>query len=130
MVYKRTEFCCSICGSKNNLTCDHFIPKWTRIVGNDADNLIPICKECNEAKGLQFLELAKLKYLPRLWVELLMRFYSKNRMYLRKYVRDFGYYRTNGMLDVEHAMLVLDSYDSFLEENKESLQWEDLQRKE
>ena len=124
IVYKKSDFRCCICGRKSDLTCDHFIPKWTRIVDNDVDNLIPICGKCNEDKGLNFIELSKLKYLPSLYVEVLMRYYRKNAIFLKKYVREFGSYRTNGKLDVERALLVLKSYDNYLEENKASLDWE------
>lgn len=126
IVYKKCDFRCCVCGTKVNLTCDHFIPQWTRIVGNDIENLLPMCSTCNFNKGLQFMELAQLKYLPTLYVEELMRYYRNISKYLYKYVRDFAYYRTNGEVDVDKAILILNSYDVYIKEHEKELNWENM----
>ena len=97
-VYRKTDFKCAICGSTKDLTCDHFIPKWTRIVGDEYENLIPMCDKCNEEKGVNFIELGKLKYLPKVFIDMLMRYYKPLNKYLKKYVKQYGAYRTEGNL--------------------------------
>lgn len=126
-VLNKTRRRCSICGTKENLTCDHFIPKWTRCVNNDFEDLIPMCESCNQEKDYNFIEISKLKYLPDVYIEMLMRYYDENRGYLKKYVRKFGKFRTGGLLDVEKALLIMSSYDSYISENYEGLRWEDLE---
>lgn len=126
IVYKKADFKCCVCGSSDNLTCDHFIPQWTRIVSNDTPNLLPMCEACNSAKGLQFMELAKLKYLPELYVQELMRYYRNISKYLYKYVRDFAHYRTNGEVDVEASLQILDSYQLYIKEHEKELNWEEF----
>lgn len=125
-VYRKTDFKCAICGSTKDLTCDHFIPKWTRIVGDEYENLIPMCDKCNEEKGVNFIELGKLKYLPKVFIDMLMRYYKPLNKYLKKYVKQYGAYRTEGKLDVEQAMLILNSYDMYIFGNKD-LDWEDIE---
>lgn len=125
IVYNKTDFKCSICGSKKDLECTCFIPEWTRI-GDDVDNIIPLCSNCLIKRGVHLIELGKLKYLPRLHVEVLMRFYHANRKYLYKYIRLFGYSRTRGLLDVDNSINTLSSYDLWLESNPECLNWDKL----
>lgn len=126
-VLSKTKRRCSVCGCKENLTCDHFIPQWTRCVNNEFEILIPMCEKCNSEKDMNFLELSKLKYLPTVYIEMLMRFYDEQSNYLKVYVRKFGSYRTNGKLDVERALLVLKSYDTYIMEHAEDLRWEVLE---
>lgn len=125
-VLSKTRRRCAICGRKEGLTCDHFIPQWTRCVGNDFENLVPLCEDCNQEKDCNFLELSKLKYLPDVYIEMLMRYYRENSNYLKKYVRKFGSYRTNGVLDIERALLVLKSYDEYIATHQYELNWEEL----
>lgn len=124
MVYRKTDYRCAICGKGKDLTCDHFIPKWTRIVGDEYENLIPLCEDCNSEKAMNFIELNRLEYLPTLFIDMLMRYYSDIAKYLKKYVRDYGSYRTNSELDVEHALLILGSYDEYIRHH--DLNWEEL----
>lgn len=124
IVYRKCDFSCCVCGSKYDLTCDHFIPQWTRIVGNDTDNLLPMCDECNGKKGLQFMELSHLRYLPEAHLQALMRYYRNISKYLYKYIRDFGKYRTNGEVDIDKSIQVLQSYDLYIKEHYADLDWE------
>lgn len=126
IVYRKSDFRCCVCGTKDGLTCDHFIPQWTRIVGNDTANLLPMCEECNGKKGLQFMELSHLRYLPEVYVQELMRYYMGISKYLYKYVRDFGVYRTNGEIDVDTSVQVLKSYDLYIKEHYKELDWENF----
>lgn len=118
IVYKKTDFRCSICGSKDRLTVDHFIPSWTRIVSNTEANLIPMCEYHNEEKDCHFITLTQLVYLPEKEKERLMMFYKQNRGYFRKYVREYGSMRTSSILNVNDAMTALDSYDEWLKKHK------------
>jgi 5-methylcytosine-specific restriction endonuclease McrA len=49
-VYKRDDYKCVYCGSKNQLTLDHVIPK-SRGGANSWNNLVTCCMECNVIKG-------------------------------------------------------------------------------
>lgn len=122
VVLGKTDNKCSICGCKDNLVCDDFIPQWTRVVPS-VDNVIPICDKCGQERGLNFIEIGKLKYLRPLYLEVLMRYYSSNFKYLKMYVRKFGDYRTRGLIDVSYALTVLSSYDEFVENNRDRLNW-------
>ncbi len=42
---------CSICGSTENLTLDHIIPK-SKGGSDDSDNLRILCNRCNSSKGV------------------------------------------------------------------------------
>lgn len=59
---------CSYCGSFDNLTLDHIVPK--KLLGRDiSDNLILVCKSCNSSKGTKDLfewMSSKNKFLPLL----------------------------------------------------------------
>lgn len=48
-IYKRDGNSCMYCGSLNDLTLDHVIPK-SKGGGNDWDNLVTCCKKCNIKK--------------------------------------------------------------------------------
>lgn len=124
MVYSKTGCRCAICGEWYDLICTCFIPEWTRVADGSYDNLIPLCPECFIKTRYRFIELGSLRYLPEVYIQQLMRYYSEMSDYLRKYVRLYGSYRTGGKLDVDRACLVLSSYDAYIEENKDKLNWE------
>lgn len=126
LVYKKTNFKCSCCGSSKDLMCACFIPEWTRIVDDSIDNLIPLCLDCYLNRKCDFIELGHLRYLPKLYIQQLVRYYKSISKYLYKYVRMYGYYRTSGKIDVDKNILILSSYDSYYEENKDELKWENL----
>ncbi|MEM6297422.1 MAG: HNH endonuclease [Bacteroidota bacterium] len=59
-IFKRDGYQCVYCGSKNNLTLDHVVPRskggktsWT--------NLVTACQDCNSKKGDLTVEEAGLK---------------------------------------------------------------------
>ncbi|HYG39793.1 MAG TPA: HNH endonuclease [Cytophagales bacterium] len=49
-IFKRDGLKCQYCGSPDNLTLDHVIPK-SRGGSSNWDNLITACKSCNSKKG-------------------------------------------------------------------------------
>jgi len=49
-IFKRDGSICQYCGSPDNLTLDHVIPK-SRGGSSNWDNLITACKTCNSKKG-------------------------------------------------------------------------------
>lgn len=126
LVYKKTDFRCAICGFRHQLDCSPFIPTWTRIPSTEVKQLIPLCTHCQQEVDINFIELGKLRYLPELYVEELMREYESYNKYLRKYTKSYGAYRTGKKLDVAKALITLDSYDQYLENNKSELNWESL----
>ena len=48
-IFKRDEFQCVYCPSKDNLTIDHVIPS-SRGGGNTWDNMVTCCAKCNNKK--------------------------------------------------------------------------------
>lgn len=48
-IYKRDGYKCGYCGSKEELTLDHIIPK-SRGGGNTWENLVSCCAKCNSKK--------------------------------------------------------------------------------
>jgi hypothetical protein len=50
LIYKRDDNECQYCGSKNNLTIDHVIPR-SRGGQDTWDNLVTCCSSCNTKKG-------------------------------------------------------------------------------
>lgn len=70
-VYKRDNFECVYCGSGNNLTLDHVIPK-SRGGKNTWDNLVTSCFKCNLKKGNKTPEEAKLKMRHQPFVPTMM----------------------------------------------------------
>jgi len=50
----KTKGRCGYCGSTENMTIDHMIPK-SRRGGDDVGNLIFCCRKCNGAKGTKSL---------------------------------------------------------------------------
>ena len=57
-IFERDNYTCQKCGSKNDLTIDHIIP---RCLGgkNISDNLRVLCKECNSKRPTDTTELIK-----------------------------------------------------------------------
>ena len=49
-IFKRDNFKCQYCGSKDNLTIDHVVPR-SKGGGTNWKNLITACKNCNAKKG-------------------------------------------------------------------------------
>lgn len=49
-VYRRDDYRCVNCGSKENLTLDHIIP-WSEFGPDSEDNLRTYCLSCNCARG-------------------------------------------------------------------------------
>ena len=47
-------------------------------------------------------------------------------MYLYKYVRLYGKSRTEGLVDIDRTLLIMQSYDNLIEERAEDIMWEDL----
>ncbi|MCV9386777.1 HNH endonuclease [Reichenbachiella ulvae] len=67
-LFKRDNNCCQYCGSRENLTIDHLIPR-SRGGRSVWDNLVTACKHCNAKKGDMTpdqagLKLARLPYRP------------------------------------------------------------------
>lgn len=126
IVYNKTGKRCSMCGSKKNLTCVCFIPEWTRIITTETDNLIPVCDECRYKRGKNFIEIGMLRYLPDLYIQQLLRYYKSISMYLYKYVRLYGKSHTEGLVDIDRTLLIMQSYDNLIEERTEDIMWEDM----
>lgn len=57
--------CCCRCGVTGPLTKDHIVPVYHG-GGEDIENLQPLCKPCNEGKGMN-----RVDYRPSNWRELL-----------------------------------------------------------
>ena len=76
---------CVYCGSEENLTTDHLIPK-NRGGDNSADNLVLACKSCNSSRGnkgvFEWLGLKKKDNLHRLvagkYLKQLLRIHEEN----------------------------------------------------
>ncbi|MCL2116417.1 MAG: HNH endonuclease [Methanobrevibacter sp.] len=62
-VLERDNYTCLSCGTKENLTIDHIIP---RVEGgtNDIDNLQVLCQHCNLTKGFKKVDYRKDKFEP------------------------------------------------------------------
>ena len=61
-VFLRDEFKCKYCGTKNNLTFDHILPK-SKGGKTTWENVITACSECNTSKGNKTLkELRSVSY--------------------------------------------------------------------
>jgi len=55
LIYKRDDYECQYCGSRQNLTIDHVIPKSKG--GEDTwNNLVACCAKCNVKKGDKLLK--------------------------------------------------------------------------
>jgi 5-methylcytosine-specific restriction endonuclease McrA len=58
-IFRRDGHCCQYCGSKQNLTLDHVIPRARG--GKDTwENLVAACVGCNNRKGDRTVEEARL----------------------------------------------------------------------
>lgn len=55
LIYKRDDYECQYCGSKNDLTIDHVIPK-SKGGQNTWENLVACCTSCNLKKGDKLLK--------------------------------------------------------------------------
>jgi len=51
LVFKRDDYKCALCGSKENLTCDHIKPVYYFGKSN-TDNLRTLCRSCNSGGSL------------------------------------------------------------------------------
>jgi 5-methylcytosine-specific restriction endonuclease McrA len=49
-IFKRDKYQCQYCGSRQNLTLDHLIPR-CRGGSHSWDNLVTACQPCNGKKG-------------------------------------------------------------------------------
>lgn len=125
-VYLKTDCRCAICGKRDKLICSSFIPEWTRIVDASVDNMIPLCEDCFINTRYKLIELGSLRYLPDVFIQQLMRYYKPIANYLYKYIRMYGSYRTSNKLDVDKSVLILSSYDTYIKEHKDKLDWENL----
>lgn len=119
----KTNCRCAMCGTENNLIHAYFIPSWTR-VPKEIDNIIPLCFNCNIKRGLNFIEIGKLKYLTEISLQETMRYYKKLDSYLYKYVALYGKQRTRGLINVDNNLLILNSYLLWCREHKSELDWE------
>lgn len=66
LIYKRDDHECQYCGSRENLTIDHVIPRSKG--GQDTwDNLVTCCSSCNHKKGNNLLKETNmvLKTIPQ-----------------------------------------------------------------
>jgi 5-methylcytosine-specific restriction endonuclease McrA len=59
-IYRRDDHKCVYCGSKNNLTLDHVLPK-SRGGKNTWENLVTCCASCNVYKGDRIPEEMNMK---------------------------------------------------------------------
>ena len=55
LIYKRDDHQCQYCGSTEDLTLDHIIPK-SKGGGDTWDNLVTCCIKCNSKKGNKYLK--------------------------------------------------------------------------
>jgi len=62
-VFMRDKHSCLACGTKENLTLDHIIPR-SKGGSNDVDNLQVLCQHCNLAKGTNNLDFRNNKIEP------------------------------------------------------------------
>ena len=50
-IFRRDGRQCTYCGSQDNLTLDHIVPRCRGGARWDADNVTTACRACNQAKG-------------------------------------------------------------------------------
>lgn len=125
-VLRKTNFKCAVCGSAEDLDCGCFIPDWTRVPAYDADNLIPLCPTCWTKNYGKFIEIGKLKHLPELHVQQAMRYYKSVDKFLYKYVLLYGKRRSKVDISISETLLILESYNQWIREHSEDLDWESL----
>ena len=63
-VFLRDKFSCQYCGSKNELTFDHLLPR-SKGGKTDWDNVVTACSSCNVKKGGKLYESCDLKLTTR-----------------------------------------------------------------
>ena len=63
-VFLRDKFSCQYCGSKNDLTFDHLLPR-SKGGKTDWDNVVTACSACNVKKGGRLLEKSGMKLSQR-----------------------------------------------------------------
>lgn len=51
MILARDGYACTYCGSEENLTLDHIVPRCKGGARWDSDNVTTCCRSCNQAKG-------------------------------------------------------------------------------
>lgn len=69
-IWKKTGGVCAHCGCRavgRNKTIDHYIPRsWGG--GYDSDNLVPLCKRCNQERGNRRIRASTYYVYAPLWV--------------------------------------------------------------
>jgi 5-methylcytosine-specific restriction endonuclease McrA len=78
-IFKRDFHTCVYCGSKENLTIDHVIPK-SKGGKNTWDNLVTSCFPCNHRKGSKSLEDSGLKMVAMPLQPTYMNFITKEQL--------------------------------------------------
>jgi 5-methylcytosine-specific restriction endonuclease McrA len=63
-IFKRDGYCCQYCGTVDELTLDHVVPK-SRGGKSNWDNLTTACKRCNSRKGDFTPEEARMMLVQR-----------------------------------------------------------------
>jgi CRISPR/Cas system Type II protein with McrA/HNH and RuvC-like nuclease domain len=66
-IYKRDNHECVYCGTKQDLSIDHVIPR-SRGGDNSWGNLVSCCKKCNSKKGNRTPEEANMKFIKKVEV--------------------------------------------------------------
>ncbi len=66
-IYKRDNHECVYCGTKQDLSIDHVIPR-SRGGDNSWGNLVSCCKKCNSKKGNRTPEEANMKVIKKVEV--------------------------------------------------------------
>lgn len=116
---------CSLCGKTTDLTYRKFIPDYVPLSYSDYENLIPVCNECDSKHHNKFIELGNLKYLPSIYIQQCLRYYFKLDKYIHKYVIMFSKNKI-GIEEVQRTLLIINSYNQFIKDNKELLDWEEF----
>jgi len=102
-ICRKTDEVCSHCGKKMYIgygaTVDHFIPL-NKGGSNRMINLIPLCKECNEAKEDKLYNLSYVPYLKD-------KYKKELAQYLDSYVSVMDYVQ-------RHRILAYDEYEDYL----------------
>ena len=115
-VLGKTNYRCSICGNYDSLIVCEFIPTWTKVPMRVYENQTPLCKVCSIKRNSSFIELGMLQYLPIYYRNGAILFYKKYRNYLRKMIFSKCNPKTN--IDIDYTLLVMKSYDVYIQENK------------
>ena len=63
-VFLRDKFCCQYCGSKNELTFDHLLPR-SKGGKTDWDNVVTACSSCNVKKGGRLYSQSGMKLFKK-----------------------------------------------------------------